>query len=224
MSRADGAGGRQCRICRNKDPPDGDLLSVGCNCFAAVHLACAVKAAQTTEAKWMTCPKCEHRWSGELDRGLLEAAPKPPEQEVRTCRSCLREATEDNKLLGCGCACRSIAAKPIHLACAVKQAQAELRAWCFCATCKHRWGGDLKPQLARARCHAFADRPDHDSERLSADIDLSRTLRLQGNVEEALRIGSVAFRVYTDGRQAQYSKQLEAEAAAGAAGTHPEEP
>eukprot|EP01043_Picozoa_sp_COSAG02_P003255 COSAG02_NODE_79_length_40228_cov_18.435762_10_plen_120_part_00 len=34
-----GAGGRQCRICRNKNPPDpeGDLLGVGCRCFAAVR-------------------------------------------------------------------------------------------------------------------------------------------------------------------------------------------
>ncbi len=182
-----------------------------------MHLACAVKAAQTTESMWMTCPKCDQRWGGDLDRGLLEAAPGPSDEDARKCRVCLLEAANDNELLDCGCACRSVAAKPMHLACAVKQAQEDLSVWCFCSTCKHRWAGDLKPQLARARCLAFADRPDHDSERLSAEIDFSRTLRLQGNVDEALQIGSKAFRAYTDGRQAQYTKQLEAEIASAAA-------
>jgi hypothetical protein len=176
------------------------------------------------------CPKCDQRWGGDLDRELLEAAPSPPEADARKCRVCLRKATCDNEVLSCGCACRSIAAKPVHLACAVKQAQTDLSSWCFCSTCKHRWAGDLKPQLARARCLAFAGRPDHDSERLSAEIDLCKTLRLQGKVEEALQIGSKAFRAYTDGRQAQYKKQLEAEkdaaatAAAAAAGEEHEEP
>lgn len=211
-----GGSGRQCRICRNKDPEAAgeQLLAVGCKCFAAVHLTCAIKAAQANEAMWMRCSKCEQRWGTDLDQGLLAAAPEPPEQAAGTCRVCQTVATDRNQLLSCGCACRGTVAQPIHLACATQLAEEHLKVWCFCPTCDGRWGGDLKPLLAQQRCRAFADRPGHDSERLSAELDLSKTLRLQGKVDEALRIGSEAFRTFTDGRQALYLEQLAAEASA----------
>ena len=104
--------GRQCRICRNKNEvAEGEeLLPVGCKCFAAVHLSCAIRAAQASEDMWMLCPKCQCRWGGDLDQGLFEAAPHPPEHEMQTCRVCLKQATSDDELLSCGCACRSHAA------------------------------------------------------------------------------------------------------------------
>lgn len=186
-------------------------MNVGCKCYAAVHLVCAVEAAKADEAMWMRCPKCDHRWSGELDKSLLEAAPKPADHRAGKCRVCQQEASDDTELLDCGCACRSTARQPIHLACAVTLAEQNSRRWRCCPTCEDRWAGDLKLPLARERCRVLANRPDEDSDRLSAEMDLSKTLRLQGKLEEALEIGSHAFRVYTKGRRARFSEQLEVE-------------
>lgn len=211
MATTKSSPGRQCRICRNKNPPPGEMYACGCKCFAAVHLACAVKEAQANEEQWMKCAKCDNRWGGQLDRMLLKSAPPPSEEVASKCRVC---GDGGGELLGCGCACRGNSAKPIHLACAVGLAQKDLSSWTTCRTCQHKWSGELKVPLARERARAFADRPEEDSQRLSADMDLSKTLRLQGDVEEALKIGGQALRRFTAGRQAFFSSEIvEAEAA-----------
>ena len=106
--------GRQCRICRNKNEvAEGEeLLPVGCKCFAAVHLSCAIRAAQASEDMWMLCPKCQCRWGGDLDQGLFEAAPHPPEHEMQTCRVCLKQATSERARVNDTACVRPVSSDP----------------------------------------------------------------------------------------------------------------
>eukprot|EP01043_Picozoa_sp_COSAG02_P085787 COSAG02_NODE_23367_length_721_cov_0.726688_1_plen_155_part_10 len=52
------------------------LLRCGCSCSragssgGAVHLSCAVQAAQHNEEWWYSCPTCTQQWTGELQLEL----------------------------------------------------------------------------------------------------------------------------------------------------------
>ena len=135
-------------------------------------MACAVKQAQVDDDAWTWCPLCAKRWAGDLGVGLAAAAAAAAAASPLECRIC--ESTEEGPaqsiheapagaedvgaLLSCACICRGNAAKPVHLACAVKAAQlGEAKqcghnSWLNCPRCKHKWGGELKLPLARERC------------------------------------------------------------------------
>ena len=213
--------GPKCRACNPADGVDGALLPTKCGCRgkrALLHLACAVKQAEADEDCWTWCSLCKKRWGGELDEGLAAAA--PPAAEPLECRICgeahepaplggaaTMEGDAGGALLSCACACRGSAAKPAHLACAVGAAQVGQakqcgdNSWLQCPRCKQKWGGELKLQLARARSALLVDCAPDDKERLAAEMDLSRALRLDGQTAEALQIGGQALLRFTAARQ-----------------------
>ena len=68
--------------------------------------------------------------------------------------------------------------------------QTNSTSWFECLTCKQEFTGGLALRLARERCRLCVHRPEEDEKRLDAAQSLAPTLRNNGELEEALQLGT----------------------------------
>ena len=120
----------------------------------------------------------------------MAAASPPADATEPRCFVCLDPAKPDDALCATGCACRGDSAGLLHFACAVGAAQANGRSWFKCLTCQQQFTGAFCLRLARERCRLCVHRPEEDEKRLDAAQSLAPTLRNNGELEEALQLGT----------------------------------
>ncbi len=111
----------------------------------------------------------------------LAGAAAPTDAE---CYMCLGRGT-DAAPLRRNCACRG-GAGFAHIECLVRAAEHNVELWLECQTCKQRFFGDVKLQLAHARWERARNRAEGDDERLEAANVLAHALHSNGGREAAV--------------------------------------
>lgn len=104
-----------------------------------------------------------------------------------SCFVCMGGA-EAGELLSTGCGCRG-SSGTAHLTCLVQMAQAIEKCWDECPTCKQPWTGQAALALGREHVELTSSLPEDDYVRLRAAWILGARLRVNGHLDEAMKLG-----------------------------------